>query len=114
MTLHRPGIWKTPAPFLPMALPISAARASKTAPTSFLETPVASEMLAYTSDLLGAFALAFFAMVATLLVRFLGETETGKYVFSAPADGRRLLTVRPKMQAAQGPKSRENRGIWQD
>ena len=50
-------------------------------------TPVDSEMLAYTSDLLGAFALVFFAMVATLLVRFLGENETCKYAVFRRADG---------------------------
>src|SRR5882757_9206154 len=60
--LQRPGSVKAPAPFLLRALEISSTNASKTRPTSFLATPVVSEMLAYTSVLVGGFLAGAFAM----------------------------------------------------
>src|SRR5262245_58654721 len=63
--LHRPGIWNTPFPFLPRALPISDARASNTDETSFLARPVDVAIFANTSDLPAGLGLgAFLAIVS--------------------------------------------------
>lgn len=53
--LQRPGKVKDSGPFLPSAFAISSLNASKTAATSFLLTPVASEMLLKISVLVGGF-----------------------------------------------------------
>src|SRR5690349_24755072 len=61
--LQRPGIVKACAPFLLRAFAISSDRQSKIAETSFLATPVASEMLAKISVLVGGFLAGAFAML---------------------------------------------------
>src|SRR5262245_9335657 len=104
--LHRPGIWNTPFPFLPRALPISAVIASNTAATSFLARPVVVAMLANTSDLPAGLGLgAFLAIVSHPPCEVCERLETTVVRPSASRIGGKLDSFQAKMQPSEGQKA---------
>src|SRR5687768_11622212 len=74
LSLTRPGMLKTPRPFLPRSFLIMSPRTSITEEICFLLSPVPSERVARTSDLLGGLT----AVAVAMRVFLLNGVEDGK------------------------------------